>query len=103
MRTLSDHRVRLKLRGKDGSERTLSVEHVIAATGYKVDLNRLAFLEPALRAKIQTAERIAGAFLQFRILCAGPVFHRLGSCQQFWTGHAVRIRCRLYVAPLIGR
>ena len=62
---ISDHRVNLKLRGKDGSERTLSVEHVIAATGYKVDLNRLAFLEPGPSREDPNRERIAGAFLQF--------------------------------------
>ena len=39
-----DNRVRLHLRGKDGTERTINTEHVIAATGYKVDMNRLTFL-----------------------------------------------------------
>ena len=33
----------------------LEVDHVIAATGYKVDLGRLSFLDKALRARIRTA------------------------------------------------
>jgi hypothetical protein len=37
-------RVQLWLVGADGAERHVSVEHVIAATGYKVDVHRLPFL-----------------------------------------------------------
>src|SRR5208283_570811 len=44
-----DHRVRLHLRADDGTERKISPEHVIAATGYRVDLNRLTFLNAELR------------------------------------------------------
>jgi cation diffusion facilitator CzcD-associated flavoprotein CzcO len=46
--------VRLRLRGPGGEEE-LAVSHVLAGTGYRVDLSRLAFLEPTLRARIATA------------------------------------------------
>jgi len=46
-------KVHLHLRGLDGSARELVTEHVIAATGYKVDVERLAFLNPAIRAKLK--------------------------------------------------
>ena len=46
-------KVRLKVRGADG-EREIVTEHVIAATGYKVDLDRLQFLNPEIRSKITT-------------------------------------------------
>jgi thioredoxin reductase len=50
---VQDGKVRLHLRGADGSEREIVTEHVIAATGYKVDLDRLRFLSPEIRAKVK--------------------------------------------------
>ncbi|MGA3347434.1 MAG: NAD(P)-binding domain-containing protein [Candidatus Sulfotelmatobacter sp.] len=41
-------RVKLHLRGADGSEQQILTEHVIAATGYRVNLNRLKFLSPEI-------------------------------------------------------
>lgn len=43
--------VSLSLRGPSGPE-TLAVDHVVAATGYSFGVERLAFLEPALRAEL---------------------------------------------------
>jgi thioredoxin reductase len=48
-----DGRVHLNVRAKDGSEREIVTEHVIAATGYKVDLERLQFLNPEIRSRIK--------------------------------------------------
>ncbi|MEU9480917.1 FAD-dependent oxidoreductase [Streptomyces sp. NPDC048191] len=44
----SDSTARLDLTGPGGSER-LTVDHVLAATGYRLDIDALAFLAPALR------------------------------------------------------
>ena len=41
-------RVRLELDLRDGEKRIVSADHVIAGTGYKVDMRRLAFLGPAI-------------------------------------------------------
>jgi hypothetical protein len=41
--------VALTLSKKDGLRDVLRVDHVIAATGFRVDLNRLSFLSPSLR------------------------------------------------------
>src|SRR5205823_5080765 len=46
--------VHLQVRSVDGTEREIVTSHVIAATGYRVDLERLAFLSPDIRARIQT-------------------------------------------------
>ena len=46
--------VRLKLVGPDGKATDHTTDHVIAATGYKVDLNRLAFLSAPLLAGIRS-------------------------------------------------
>lgn len=45
--------VRLCLAGRDGSIRELTTSHVIAATGYRVDLQRLSFLSPRLRSALR--------------------------------------------------
>jgi thioredoxin reductase len=47
-------RVRLQLRGKDGSQQELVAEHVIAATGYRVAIDRLKFLNADIRAQVRT-------------------------------------------------
>jgi thioredoxin reductase len=48
-------RMHLTLRTGNGSTRDLSVDHVIAATGYRVDVNRFGFLAPTLTSAIQTS------------------------------------------------
>jgi cation diffusion facilitator CzcD-associated flavoprotein CzcO len=53
---VEDGRVQLHLAASDGAARTLGTDHVIAATGYKVDLHRLQFLSPAVRAGIRSVE-----------------------------------------------
>lgn len=52
-----DGRVALELKDEDGRERIVMTDHVVAATGYKVDLARLPFLDGALR---ETVEQIDG-------------------------------------------
>ncbi len=46
-------RVHLSVRAADGSEREIVTEHIIAATGYKVDLERLRFLNAEIRSKLK--------------------------------------------------
>jgi hypothetical protein len=47
----------LHLRGKDGSRRDVSADHIIAATGYKPDMDRLAFLSSEIRSNLKTLDR----------------------------------------------
>lgn len=54
--SVEGHCVNLRLADRNGGESTLTAEHVIAATGYKVDLRRLGFLDPELVSKIRTVE-----------------------------------------------
>jgi hypothetical protein len=44
----------LRLLTSDGTRREEFAEHVIAATGYKVDMQRLTFLSPEIRCKLKT-------------------------------------------------
>jgi thioredoxin reductase len=49
--------VRLHLRAADGTAREVLTERVIAATGYKVDLDRLKFLSHEVRSKLEVVNR----------------------------------------------
>jgi cation diffusion facilitator CzcD-associated flavoprotein CzcO len=46
--------VALGLAGRDGGWQELAADHVIAATGYRADLGRLAFLGDRLRSRLRT-------------------------------------------------
>jgi hypothetical protein len=79
---IQDGRVRLHLRAADGTEREILAEHVIAATGYKVDIDRLKFLSPEIRSKLEVvngAPVLSSSFWHYRR-------------QQLWTGDAVCLR-----------
>jgi flavin-dependent dehydrogenase len=49
-------RVSLQLTDSAGTRKTLISDHVIAATGYKVDLRRLAFVDSEIQSAIQSVE-----------------------------------------------
>ena len=51
---IKNGRVRLNLQAADGTQREVLTEHVIAATGYRVDMERLRFLSADLRSKVRT-------------------------------------------------
>lgn len=55
---VENSKVRLHLRSVDGSERDILTEHIICATGYKVDLTRLGFLSSEIRSQLKS---VAGA------------------------------------------
>jgi pyruvate/2-oxoglutarate dehydrogenase complex dihydrolipoamide dehydrogenase (E3) component len=48
-----DGQVELELRGADGRTQTLTTDHVLAATGYYPDLDRLDFLADDLRGAVR--------------------------------------------------
>lgn len=49
---VEDGKVRLRIAGKDGAQRDVVVDRVIAATGYRVDIDRLQFLSPEIRSRL---------------------------------------------------
>ncbi|MFC7916300.1 FAD-dependent oxidoreductase [Streptomyces sp. NPDC057386] len=75
--------VRLLLDAADGQAAELRADHVIAGTGYRVDLGRLDLLSPELRRRVVTAggaPRLSAGFessvpgLYFTGLAAAPTF-----------------------------
>lgn len=53
---IQDGKVLLHLRCADGTTQVIQADHVIAATGYKVDLERLTFLSNEIRSKLKAVE-----------------------------------------------
>lgn len=47
-------KVVLQLRARDGAEREIAADHVIAATGYRVNMERLPFLSEEIRRDLRT-------------------------------------------------
>ena len=76
-------KVRLHLRAADGSERDVLTEHVIAATGYKVDSRRLPFLSGEIRSKIRTAKGSPVLSPTFESSVPGIYFAGLAAANSF--------------------
>jgi thioredoxin reductase len=53
--TERDGRVLLRMQDRDGNQETLERDHVILATGYRMDLAKLRFLSPDILAHVATA------------------------------------------------
>ncbi|WP_240203103.1 FAD-dependent oxidoreductase [Streptomyces actuosus] len=84
--------VRLELRGSNGSSRLLRVDHVIAGTGYRVDLGRLGVLSPDLRREV--AVTVSGApwlSTRFEASVPGLFFTGLSAAPTF--GPLLRFVC----------
>ena len=80
----------LELAGAEGG-RTLEGDHVIAATGYRVDLGRLGFLPPALREDIRMVQRTPVLSRSFEASVPGMYFVGASSANAF--GPLVRFAC----------
>src|SRR5205809_7095385 len=76
-------RVRLHVRGTDVAEREIITEHVIAATGYKVDLERLSFLSPELRSKIKAVNHTPVLSSSFESSIPGLYFVGVAAANSF--------------------
>jgi cation diffusion facilitator CzcD-associated flavoprotein CzcO len=80
---LQSGRVHLTLRTEDGSEREIVTEHVIAATGYKVDVERLQFLSPEIRAKLKSVNRAPVLSSNFESSIPGLYFTGIAAANSF--------------------
>jgi hypothetical protein len=80
---MDDGKVRLHLRGADGSEREIVAQHVIAATGYKVDPDRLGFLSSEIRSKIRCVDGSPVLSSSFESSVPGIYFVGLAAANSF--------------------
>jgi thioredoxin reductase len=80
---VQESRVHLKVRAADGREREIVTEHVIAATGYRVDLERLRFLNPEIRSKIKVLNRAPVLSSNFESSVPGLYFAGVAAANSF--------------------
>jgi len=75
--------VQLRLRAQDGTEQSILADHIIAATGYKVDLERLAFVSSGIRSKVKTVEGTPVLSSEFESSVPGLYFVGIASANSF--------------------
>ncbi len=76
-------KVLLHLRGLDGSTSEITTEHVIAGTGYKVDVQRLAFLDAGIRSQIKCVNGTPVLSSAFESSVPGLYFVGLAAANSF--------------------
>jgi hypothetical protein len=81
--SISDGQVCLKLQSDTDGQRTVYADHVIAATGYRPDLNRLEFLSQELRSQIKTAHLSPALSRTFESTVPGLYFTGLAAANSF--------------------
>jgi hypothetical protein len=87
---VADGAVRLALDGPEGIEE-VEADHVLAATGYRVDLGRLSVLDPELRALIDTSHGAPLLSRRFESSVPGLFFTGIAAVNQF--GPLMRFVC----------
>jgi thioredoxin reductase len=80
---IRDGKVHMQLRSSDGKTREVITEHVIAATGYKVDLDRLKFLTPEIRANIKSVNKTPILSSNFESSVKGLYFVGIAAANSF--------------------
>jgi thioredoxin reductase len=75
--------VSLNFTQQDGSDTELEFDHVIAATGYKVNLQRLYFMHPTLRKRMATNDHVPILSRNFESSVPGLYFVGLASSNSF--------------------
>ncbi len=76
-------RVELSLTGADGTTGVLAADHLIAATGYHPDIQKLGFLSPALRASLRVAGDAPVLSRNFESSVPGLYFVGLAAANSF--------------------
>jgi thioredoxin reductase len=74
---------RLHLRAVDGTKREILTEHIIAATGYRVDLGRLTFLSAEIRSKLKAVNRAPVLSSTFESSIPGLYFVGVAAANSF--------------------
>jgi thioredoxin reductase len=78
-----DGRVVLRVRDRNGEDRELTSDHVIAATGYKFDLQRLPFLHDTLKSGLRQEQGLPALSSHFESSLPGLYFTGLASSHSF--------------------
>ena len=95
----SDGTARLALGSSASLRDALEVDHVLAATGYHIDLDALSFLDEGLRSELRRVARAPRTRRIVRVVGAGPLLCRPRRCADLRPGHAVRLGHELCRSP----
>lgn len=71
---IRNNQVQLSVRSTDGSETTIMTDHVIAATGYRADVDRLRFVDQPLRSRIRRVGQMPALSRNFESSVPGLYF-----------------------------
>lgn len=77
------NQVVLRLRGQDGTEKLIPTDHVIAATGYKVQIDSLKFLSSDIRTRLTAVEGAPELSSEFESSFPGLYFVGVASANSF--------------------
>jgi FAD-dependent urate hydroxylase len=92
----------LRVREQDKGERELRTEHVVAGTGFEVDVDRLPFLDRELRAGVDRIERAPRLDRHFESWVPGLYF--VGVMAKFSFGPLFRfVAGTAYTGPVLAR
>jgi thioredoxin reductase len=80
---VKDAKVVLSIRAVNGNRQQLSADHVIAATGYKVDLGRLTFLSSEIRSALKQVNRTPLLSSEFESSVPGLYFVGIAAANTF--------------------
>ena len=81
--SIEDGKVHLKIGEKDGSNSELIVDHVISATGYRISISRMRFLDEALRRLVHKVEDTPVLSSHFETSVPGLYMVGLASANSF--------------------
>jgi cation diffusion facilitator CzcD-associated flavoprotein CzcO len=81
--SVQNNRVNLRLTDRAGARQTLVADHVVAATGYKVDVGRLPFLDSKLLAGIRSVDQTPVLSANFESSVPGLYFVGTSSANTF--------------------
>src|SRR5581483_5782941 len=95
-----DGRAQLSLRSRDGAVESKTFDHVIAATGYRVDMKKVPFLTESLRTKIELVEGTASPFTSDNFETSVPGLYAIGLTAMEMFGPLLRFMVGAeFVAP----
>jgi thioredoxin reductase len=89
--TVQQNHVTLQLTNRQNGNQTAVADHVIAATGYQVDVELLQFLDPALRRRLLTTEQAPSLSDTFESSVPGLYFVGVSAASTF--GPLMRFAC----------
>lgn len=89
--TALNGKTKLELRDKTGHVESIEIDHIIAATGYAVDLEQVVFLSPELKQQIRRTEKAPLLSANFESSVPGLYFVGLAAANSF--GPLLRFAC----------